>query len=75
MACGSRTGCQLFSWVVSLIDLILPSTDAGVLAQVLLVSGLLVLALLYFRSKREARFVIVGFGVLILSLMSLRALH
>ena len=58
-----------------LLDLILPSTDGGVLVQ--LVAVLLVFGLLLWRFRRdpEIRLVLIGSGLVILGLFGFRALH
>lgn len=57
------------------VDLLLPRTDAGVLAQlsiVLVASGIAIWAL---RKRPDAALVVIGVTVVTLSLMGLRALH
>ncbi|MEA1904019.1 MAG: hypothetical protein U9N56_10880 [Actinomycetota bacterium] len=60
---------------MSPLDLILPTTDGGVFAQLAAAVVLFVAALWFFRSNREARFLTVGVGLVVLGLMGLRALH
>lgn len=57
------------------LDLLLPTTDAGVLAQliILLVAGI---GLIWrFRKRPEARLLLVGLLLLGLGAMALRAVH
>lgn len=58
-----------------MIDLLLPSTDAGVLAQVIIVTVVGVVAYVVTRRHREWRLVALGATVCVLALMGLRALH
>jgi hypothetical protein len=57
------------------MDLLLPSTDAGVLVQVVgwvVVSGL---GLYLTRNNKDLRLLVVGISILVLALMALRAVH
>lgn len=58
-----------------MIDLILPETDGGVLAQLVAVLVLGVFALGLTRKHRDWRLIAVGATVLTVALIGLRALH
>jgi len=57
------------------LDLFLPTTDAGVAAQLAALVVVLAVALWRFWSNPEARLVVIGFGILALGFMGVRALH
>ena len=57
------------------LDLLLPTTDAGVAVQLCLAIVVLAIALWRFWSNPEARLVVIGSGLVILGLMGFRALH
>ena len=57
------------------LDLLLPTTDAGVAVQFGLVLIVLAVALRRFWSIPEARLVVIGLGLVVLGLMGFRALH
>ncbi len=57
------------------LDLLLPTTDAGVAMQFGLAVVVLAVTLWRFWSNPEARLVIIGSGLVILGLMGFRALH
>lgn len=61
--------------MTSFIDLILPRTDAGVLAQVVAVVVIGAVAVVATRSRRDWRLVALGSTLFALALMGLRALH
>ena len=61
--------------VLSGVDLLLPRTDAGVLAQLVLLGAVSVGAIWTLRHRPHARLLAVGVTVFLLSLMGLRALH
>lgn len=56
-------------------DLVLPTTDAGAIGQVIGVTVLTVIATVVLRRHKELRWFAVGLGVQLLSLMALRILH
>ncbi|MEX2625900.1 MAG: hypothetical protein WD225_03390 [Ilumatobacteraceae bacterium] len=56
-------------------DLLLPRTDAGVLAQVLIVVVLTVLGVVVARRERAVVLLVVGVGVVLLGMMGVRGLH
>jgi len=58
-----------------IVDILLPSTDAGVAIQLVGFIGLLVLMLWRFWSNPEARLLTFGLGLVVLGLMGFRALH
>lgn len=58
-----------------MIDLLLPATDAGVLAQVIVVLVVGVVTISLTRRNREWRLIAVGGTLLALGLLGLRALH
>ncbi|MEE8376500.1 MAG: hypothetical protein V3S26_09295 [Acidimicrobiia bacterium] len=58
-----------------ILDLLLPTTDAGVAAQLAVVFGVLAIALWRFWSNPEIRLLVIGSGIVVLGLMGLRALH
>ena len=59
----------------ALVDLALPRTDAGVLAQVAAALCLFVPALWLVRRDRELRAFVAGLGTLTFALFALRTLH
>lgn len=66
----------MFPTIVDMIlDLLLPTTDAGVAAQLALFFGVVVIALWRFWSNSEIRLLVIGSGIVILGLMGVRALH
>jgi len=58
-----------------ILDLLLPATDAGVAAQLVVVFVVVAIALRRFWSNPEIRLLVVGSGIVVLGLMGLRALH
>jgi 4-amino-4-deoxy-L-arabinose transferase-like glycosyltransferase len=56
-------------------DLLLPTTDAGVVAQTMIAIGVIAALLLTTRRHRDLRLVVVGGGLLVVALMALRAAH
>jgi hypothetical protein len=58
-----------------ILDLLLPATDAGVAAQLVVVFVVVAIALWRFWSNPEIRLLVVGSGIVVLGLMGLRALH
>ncbi len=56
-------------------DLLLPRTDGGVLAQVLVVVVLTAFGTVAARRERAVVLLVVGLGTVILGLMGVRALH
>lgn len=58
-----------------MLDLLLPETDAGVIAQLLLVLVMWLGGLWSLRNRPDARLVVAGAGLLMLGLIGLRALH
>lgn len=56
-------------------DVLLPRTDAGVLAQVLIVVALTVLGVVVARRERAVVLLVVGVGVVVLGVMGVRGLH
>ena len=58
-----------------LLDLALPSTDAGAIAQAVIALVVLGTAYWFVRRQAEARIFVIGLAVLSLSLMALRAVH
>ena len=56
-------------------DLLLPTTDAGVLTQVVTVLVVIAVLLAVTRRRRDLRFAVAGAGLLVLALMALRAAH
>jgi len=73
---GSETAHPVFSSVVDLIlDIVLPSTDLGVLAQTLAAFVVFVLALWRFWRSPDARLLTIGFGLVLFGFFGFRALH
>lgn len=58
-----------------LTDLLLPRTDAGVLAQGVGVAVAVVTAAVAVRRSTDALWLVAGVAVMLLALMGLRALH
>ncbi|MEX0699456.1 MAG: hypothetical protein WD354_06945 [Acidimicrobiia bacterium] len=58
-----------------MIDLLLPSTDGGVLAQVVAVLIVGTTGAVASRRKKELRLIIIGSTAFALALMGFRALH
>jgi hypothetical protein len=58
-----------------ILDLLLPTTDAGVAAQLAVVFVVVAIALWRFWSNPEIRLLVIGSGIVVLGLMGLRALH
>ena len=58
-----------------LLDLALPSTDAGAITQAVIALVILAAAYWFVRKQPEARIFVIGLAVLSLSLMALRAVH
>lgn len=56
-------------------DLLLPASDGGVLAQLLVLSVVLALALVVVRRDRELRLLVAGIAVLTAAWFGLRSLH
>ena len=56
-------------------DLLLPRPDAGVLAQVIIVSVAFGAAALALRRRRELRVFVMGMWVMTYAAMGLRAIH
>ena len=57
------------------MDILLPRTDAGALAQVVVVAVALVATLVVVRRSAEARLLVLGVGLVALGWMALRTLH
>jgi hypothetical protein len=57
------------------LDLLLPTTDAGVAVQFVAAGVVLAVVLWRFWSSPETRLVVIGSGLVILGLMGFRALH
>ena len=57
------------------MDLILPTTDAGVIAQLVFAAIVFASLLWRFWRNKDARVFIIGLSVLTFSLMGVRALH
>jgi hypothetical protein len=73
---GSLTAHSTFLSAVDLIlDILLPSTDQGVVMQLVVVVVLFGFALWKFWRNLEARLLTTGLGLVVLALMGLRALH
>ena len=56
-------------------DLLLPTTDAGALLQVVLLAVAVGALLWVTRRHRDLRLLVAGTGLLLLALMALRAAH
>jgi hypothetical protein len=61
--------------VIDVLDILLPSTDAGVAFQFIAVLAAGTISLVALRSKRDLRLLVVGITVLAIALMTLRAVH
>ena len=53
----------------------MPATDAGVAAQFAGWAGLSVVAFIAFRNDRDLRLLAVGISILVLGVMTVRAVH
>lgn len=60
---------------MELLDLLLPTTDAGVLAQLIIFLATGTGLMWRFRKRPEARLMVVGLSLLGLGAMALRAVH
>lgn len=58
-----------------MLDALLPRTDAGVLAQFIVVIVVFALVIFALRRRPEWRTFVTGVGVLTLGLMAARAIH
>jgi len=58
-----------------MLDLLLPATDGGVLAQVIIVAVVAAGLLVIVRRNRDLRLLVVGITVLTFGLMAVRAVH
>lgn len=58
-----------------LVEILLPRTDAGVLAQLVALAAVVLVASLLLRRRRELLLFIWGIGLVLLGGMGLRALH
>jgi hypothetical protein len=68
--------CRVAGCVVSsIIDLLLPTTDAGVLAQLIVVVIAGVLGLALTRRHPDRRLLVVGATLVVLAFMAVRTLH
>lgn len=56
-------------------DFLLPATDGGVIAQLVMVLLLWAVAVITLRHQAEWRLVAIGFGLVVVALIGLRALH
>lgn len=61
--------------IVSIGELLLPHTDAGVAMQILGGAAAWVGAMWLVRRHREGRTLVIGVGVLVAALAALRAVH
>jgi len=61
--------------IVSVGELVLPRTDAGVAVQILGGAGAWVAAMWFVRRHREVRTFVIGVGVLLTALAALRTVH
>jgi hypothetical protein len=55
--------------------LVQPATDAGVLVQLVVALGVVLVLLHLLRARPEWRLVVIGLGLLLLGLFGLRAAH
>ncbi|GBE24937.1 hypothetical protein BMS3Bbin02_01219 [bacterium BMS3Bbin02] len=58
-----------------MIDIFLPSTDGGVLFQLVLWTALTGVAIRRTRQNKDYRVLVIGVSLLVFSLMGVRALH
>ncbi len=58
-----------------MVDLLLPTTDAGADAQIVVAAVLGTLAVVAVRRNRDARLFAVGLTVLVVAVMAFRAVH
>jgi hypothetical protein len=58
-----------------MIDVLLPATDAGVIAQVVVVIVVWAGALWTLRNRPDSRLLTFGAGLLVLAFIGVRALH
>ncbi|MBK5267007.1 MAG: hypothetical protein JJE47_06175 [Acidimicrobiia bacterium] len=58
-----------------MIDLLLPTTGAGVIAQGVVAAGLIGLGIWHTGAHRDRRILVVGLALLITAGLGLRALH
>jgi len=58
-----------------MIDLLLPASDQAAIVQVVVVLALGGVAIVVLRRQREARIFAIGFTLLLLAAMGLRAIH
>ena len=56
-------------------DLLLPATDAGVMAQLAAVAALWAISLWALRNRPDDRLLAIGVGLVLLALIGVRALH
>lgn len=68
-------GFALGSGISDLRDLLLPRTDAGVLAQAVVVTIAFLAALVVVNRSREVRLLVLGIGLVALGWMALGILH
>jgi len=57
------------------LDLLLPSTDAGVAAQLAVWATVSVGGLIATRRKKDLRLLVIGLSLLVLGIMGIRAIH
>lgn len=60
---------------IHMLDLLLPSTDGGVIAQLVVVVALWLGGLWALRNRPDARLLLAGGGLVVLALIGVRALH
>ena len=58
-----------------MLDLLLPTTDTGVAAQVAVLVAVSIGALIVTRRNRDLRLLVVGLSVLALGIMGIRMIH
>jgi len=58
-----------------LLDFLMPATDAGVAAQFAGWAGMSVVALIVTRHNRDLRLLAIGLSILVLGVMTVRAVH
>ncbi|MEX1004551.1 MAG: hypothetical protein WD990_11530 [Acidimicrobiia bacterium] len=61
--------------MISIIDLLLPATDAGVLAQLIGVIGAGLFGLALTRRHPDRRLLVAGATLVVLAFMAVRTLH